>query len=434
MPLDSGGPGPRRIAVIGAGISGMGAAHLLAGMERRQTVVLFEAEGRLGGHARTRLAGRTGTQPVDTGFIVFNHATYPRLTELFARLGVETAASDMTFGASIDGGRIEYGLRNLSTLFAQKRNLGRPAFLRMVADLIRFNRQADAAARDPETSVDDLLGRLRMGPWFRDYYLAPITGAIWSTPVDRALDFPARAMIDFFRNHALLHHAGQHQWYTVKGGSVEYVRRLTAEIERQGVEIRRACPVETVRRGNDGVEIRAGGAWERFDDVIFATHADDTLRLLGDASPKESAELGAIRYQPNEVVLHSDASVMPRRKSCWSAWNYAEETGARSERISLTYWMNALQPIPADDPLFVTLNPTRAIDPARVFDRTVMRHPVYDLDAFRGKAALAARNGARRTWFCGAWMGNGFHEDGLASAHSVVEAMQARDTATDPVA
>lgn len=424
MPLDLSRTTPRRIAVIGGGISGMGAAYLLS---EQHEVTLFESAGRLGGHARTLLAGRSGRQPVDTGFIVFNHATYPRLTALFDRLGVETAPSDMTFGASIDGGRIEYGLRDLSTLFAQRRNIARPAFLRMVADLIRFNRQASDLAKDPEASVHDLLGTLGTGSWFRDYYLAPISGAIWSTPVEDVLDFPAKPMIDFFRNHALLHHSGQHQWHTVRGGSVEYVRKLTTAMEARGVLIRLGTPVETVLRRPMEAEIRAGGAWEKFDEVVFATHSDDTLRLLGDATLTEREALGAIRYQPNTVVLHSDESVMPRRKQCWSAWNYAERSGETTRRIGLTYWMNALQPIPKNDPLFVTLNPSRPIREDRVFDETVMRHPLYNAGAFRAQAALTAANGTRRTWFCGAWMGNGFHEDGLASAHAVAKAIFERD-------
>lgn len=421
MPFDRQDAAPRRIAVIGAGISGMGAAHFLAGTHR---VVLFEAEGRLGGHARTRIAGKRGDQPVDTGFIVFNRPNYPHMVRLFEDLGVPVTKSDMSFSASIDGGRIEYGLRSLGALTAQKANLLRPGFLRMVRDIVHFNRTALATARDPGMTVGDLLAALGTGRWFRDYYLTPLSGAIWSTPVEKIMDFPARAMMDFFENHALLSHKGQHQWYTVEGGSVAYVTRLAARLRAQGVEIREAAPVAAVRRTAKGVELRQpGGTWEGFDDVVLATHSDDALALLSDATPEERRDLGAIRYQPNEVVLHADPAVMPRRRICWSSWNYTEEAGKRSDRIDLTYWMNSLQPIPADDPLFVTLNSTRPIRQELIHDTVTLRHPVYDLGAFAAQKAIAARNGAQGTWFCGAWMKNGFHEDGLSSAVEVARAI-----------
>jgi predicted NAD/FAD-binding protein len=402
----------------------MGAAHLLADRHR---VTLYEAEPRLGGHARTRIAGKRGDQPVDTGFIVFNYPNYPHLTRLFAELEVPIALSDMSFGASIDGGRIEYGLKNLSALFAQRRNLARPAFLRMMRDVLRFNRRAEEVAADPAITIGEMMDRLRTGRWFRDYYLTPLSGAIWSTPVERITAFPARAMIDFFRNHALLQATGQHQWYTVQGGSVEYVRRLEAAMRARGVEIRTGTPVEAVRRPGPAVEVRAAGDWETYDEVILATHSDDSLRLLADPDETERRDLGAVGYQPNDVVLHSDASVMPRRRPCWSSWNYTEAAGQRTDRIGLTYWMNSLQPIPKDDPLFVTLNPNRPIREELIHDQTVLRHPVYTLEALAAQARIRATNGRRNTWFCGAWMKNGFHEDGLGSAVDVVEALGARD-------
>lgn len=422
MPFETPAARPKRIAVIGAGISGLGAAHLLAPSHR---VVLFEASARLGGHARTVLAGKRGDQPVDTGFIVFNHANYPHLTRLFDRLGVPVVKSDMSFGASIDGGRIEYGLKNLKALFAQGRNLARPQFLGMMRDVLRFNAQAAVTARDPSETIAGLIERLRLGAWFRDYYLLPLSGAIWSTPAARILQFPADALIRFFENHALLSATGQHQWFTVRGGSVEYVGRLEAALRRQGVELRASTPVAAVRRQAEGVEVKArGGVWEPFDEVVFASHSDQALAMLSDASAAERAALGAIRYQPNEAVLHADESLMPRRRAVWSSWNYAEETGRRGDRLDLTYWMNSLQPIPKDDPLFVTLNATRPIREELIHDSVTFEHPFYDLAALRAQQAIGAMNGARRTWFCGAWMRNGFHEDGLASAVQVAEAMR----------
>ncbi len=239
MPFETLGRAPRRIAVIGGGISGMAAAHLLA---RSHSVVLYESEPRLGGHARTVIAGKHKTQPVDTGFIVFNHVNYPHLTSLFDKLGVPTAPSSMSFGASIRGGRLEYGLASIDTVFAQRKNALDPRFLRMLSDILHFNRNAEATANDPAMTIGELLGRLRTGAWFRDHYITPFSGAIWSTPTSGILDFPAQALVRFFRNHALMDYTGQHQWYTVKGGSVEYVRRLQSAMTAQGVDIRSVRP------------------------------------------------------------------------------------------------------------------------------------------------------------------------------------------------
>ncbi len=431
MPFEARPTAPRRIAVIGAGISGMGAAHMLA---EDHHVTLFEAEPRLGGHARTRIAGKRGDQPVDTGFIVFNYANYPHLARLFAELDVPVALSDMSFSASIDGGRFEYGLRSLRALFAQPRNALDPRFLRMVRDVLHFNANAVERAQDRSISLGDFLDQMGTGRWFRDYYLLPLSGAIWSTPKEQILDFPAYALIDFFRNHALLHHTGQHQWYTVQGGSVEYVRRLEASLKSRGAALRTGCPVQAVQRGPQGVTVTpVGGAPESFDAIIMATHSDDSLRMLADADPAEQDALGAVRYQPNRVVLHADTCMMPRRKVCWSAWNYTEDGDKQMNAIDLTYWMNCLQPIPEDDPMFVTLNTTRDIREELIYDECVLRHPVYDLEALRGQQAVRALNGNRGTWFCGAWMKNGFHEDGLSSAVDAVEGLRAQ-FAAEPAA
>lgn len=425
MPFEASPLPPRKIAVIGGGISGLGAALMLS---EDNAVTLYEAEPRLGGHARTVLAGKRGDQPVDTGFIVFNYANYPLMADLFARFDVPVTKSNMTFSASLRGGALEYGLRDLSATFAQKRNALNPRFLRMLRDIFHFNKHAVSEAQDPRLPLRDFLANLGTGDWFRDYYLLPLSGAIWSTPVEKILDFPAHAMIRFFENHALLSHTGQHQWYTVKGGSVEYVRRVEAGLRAKGADLRPGCPVEAVRRDAAGVEIKAGGAWERFDEVVFATHSDDSLALLADPTQEERASLSKIAYQPNRVVLHSDDSTMPKRKVCWSAWNYTETARKEMNQIDLTYWMNTLQPIPMDDPLFVTLNSTRPIREELIHDEVTLRHPVYDLTALDGQREVAALNGSNNTWFCGAWMKNGFHEDGLSSAHDVVQALRARLT------
>ncbi|MFD1341139.1 NAD(P)/FAD-dependent oxidoreductase [Litorisediminicola beolgyonensis] len=426
MPFEPLTSGPRSIAVVGGGISGLGAAHYLADDHR---VTLFEAEPRLGGHARTVMAGKTGDQPVDTGFIVFNYANYPQLAKMFARLDVPVVPSDMSFSASLRGGEMEYGLKTLGALFAQKRNMLNPRFLGMVRDIFKFNAKAVDQARDRTQSLGDFLTAMRMGDWFRDYYLLPLSGAIWSTPVEKILDFPAWALIQFFENHALLHHSGQHQWHTVKGGSVQYVERLVADLARRGAVLHTHAPVDAIRRlPEGGVELkRRGGCWERFDDVILATHSDDSLALLADPSPQEARSLSGVRYQPNRIVLHADERMMPRRRVCWSSWNYTEDRVRAMNSIDLTYWMNCLQPIPEDDPMFVTLNSTRPIREELIYDEVTLRHPVYDLEALTAQEEMRALNGARNTWYCGAWMKNGFHEDGLSSALDVAEAIASRD-------
>ncbi|MFP4275171.1 MAG: NAD(P)/FAD-dependent oxidoreductase, partial [Paracoccaceae bacterium] len=412
MPFEAAPVAPRRIAVIGGGISGLGAAHFLGDAHR---VTLFEAEPRLGGHARTVIAGKRGDQPVDTGFIVFNYANYPHLARLFADLDVPVTESNMSFGASFRGGRLEYALRDLDSLFAQRSNCADPRFYRMVRDILRFNARGYELSRREGMSISDLLTELRTGPWFRDHYLLPFSGAIWSVPKEKILDFPARTMLDFFRNHALLGASGQHQWYTVQGGSVEYVRRLEADLRRRDVDLRPGCPVGGVRRTPAGVEIAMrDGAPELFDEVVFATHSDIALRLLADPSQEEHALLSAVRYQPNEIVLHSDTSIMPRRRKVWSSWNYTEAADKRSDRIDVTYWMNSLQPIPEDDPLFVTLNSTRPIREELIHDTVTLDHPVYDAGAIAAQRRVPEINGTNRTWFCGAWVRNGFHEDGLS--------------------
>ena len=425
MPFERLAHAPRRIAVIGGGISGMAAAHLLA---QDHAVVLFEAEGRLGGHARTVMAGKRGDQPVDTGFIVFNRVNYPHLSALFDRLDVPVIESNMSFGASFGGGKLEYGLAGCAALFAQRRNAMNPRFLGMLRDILRFNAKAVELAKDEGTSLGEFLRDLKTGDWFRDHYLLPFSGAIWSTPAEGMLSFPARALVQFFRNHNLLNVTGQHQWFTVKGGSIEYVRRLQAAMQAQGVDLRLGAAVAGVRRSAMGVSVRvAGDEWEPFDDVVFATHSDQTLRLLSDATPEERASLAAIRYQPNEAVLHSDTSVMPRRKAVWSSWCYVEPTGKRPEKIALSYWMNLLQAIPQDDPLFVTLNGQAPIREDLIHDVTTFWHPVFDRGTLAAQEKLRHMNGARGTWFCGAWMRNGFHEDGFASAVDVAEALRGTD-------
>lgn len=426
MPFESTSETPQRIAIVGGGISGMAAAWLLS---PRDHVTLIEAEPRLGGHARTIVAGKRGDQPVDTGFIVFNHVNYPNLVGMFEALDVPTTPSTMSFGASFDNGTCEYNLATLDSLFASRRNIADPRFLRMVRDILKFNAQAENAATDPQMTIGGLMDQMNMGRWFRERYITPFSGAIWSTPKAQIMDFPAQAMVQFFRNHALLSPDGQHQWHTVKGGSVEYVRRLTLDLTARGVDIRTNTPVAGVRRLPMGVEVRTkSGVWEHFDEVIFATHADDTLAMLADASPQEHAALSAVQYQDNHAVLHADPSVMPKRRKCWASWTYTEHSAEDREKISLSYWMNSLQAIPQDDLMIVTLNGSRPIRDELTYDQKTFRHPVYDLAALKTQKLIKSMNGAQKTWFCGAWMRNGFHEDGFASAVDVVTALTANRT------
>jgi len=422
MPLENSASPMKRVAVIGAGISGLGAAHLLC---NDHSVVVFESEARVGGHARTRMAGPNKDVPVDTGFIVFNYANYPHLTQLFNELDVPIAKSNMGFGASFDDGGLEYALHSLNALFAQKKNAVNPKFLRMVRDIFHFNKHAVRLAQDKSLTIGQFLQQLGTGSWFRDYYLLPFSGAIWSTPKQKIMDFPAYALIQFFENHALLNANGQHQWYTVQGGSIEYLRRLEASLRTKGVDFRLSAPVQNVTRSPMGVQVKPHGApVEMFDEVIFATHSDQALKMLGDASVDEASALADIRYQPNDIVLHSDPTLMPKRKPVWASWVYSETKDKRDDKIDLSYWMNSLQPLNSADDFFVTLNTTRPIKEELIWDTVTLDHPVYDIAMMAAQERVRAFNGTNRTWFCGAWMKNGFHEDGISSAVDVVTAMR----------
>ena len=422
MPFEFAPAAPVKIAVIGAGISGMGAAHLLS---KTNNVTLLETEKRLGGHARTVTAGKNRDQPVDTGFIVFNYANYPRLTGLFDELDVPVIKSDMSFGVSADDGRIEYALNDLAALFAQKRNIVNPLFLGMLVDILRFNAKAVDMAADPDLTLGQLMHRLRMGEWFQKYYLLPFSGAIWSTPLEQMLSFPAQALTRFFQNHNLLNIYGQHQWYTVKGGSVEYVRRLELAMRKHGCEIRTGANVVAVRRNSAGAEVRLeGGTWEQFDRVVFACHSDQALAMLADPTAEELSTLGAISYQRNRAVLHADPSIMPKRKSCWASWTYTTTHQNPSDPVGITYWMNRLQSIPHDDLLLSSLNPTSTIRDELIYEETSFMHPVFDRAALAAQSRIKALQGVNNTWFCGAYLRNGFHEDGYSSAVDVAEHMK----------
>jgi predicted NAD/FAD-binding protein len=411
-----------RIAIIGTGISGLGAAYLL---NRKHDITVYEKSARIGGHTRTLTFDYDGTKvAVDTGFIVFNEANYPELTAMFRHLNVPVQKSEMTFAASIREGWLEWGARNTNAIFGQRRNLLRPKFGLLIRDVLRFNSEAqDIVETHPELTVDGLIARLGLGDWFRRFYLLPMSSAIWSCPPCEMMRFPARTLIRFMANHHLLSASGQHQWYTVQNGAQSYVERLTRSF---AARIRSDCAALEVRREQGRVHVRdRSGGWEIYDHVVFASHGDETLRLLADASCEERAALAAFRYQKNIAVLHRDTGVMPKSRRCWSSWVYTSDGDVQKPELSVTYWMNSLQNIPHALPLFVTLNPKAPLRPELVFDRYEFEHPLFDHAAIAAQPRVQALQGTRNSWFCGAYLRHGFHEDGLASAVHVARQLGA---------
>ncbi len=408
----------QKIAVIGTGISGLGAAYLLS---QRHTVTLYESQSTPGGHARS-VTTDVGQGPlvVDTGFIVFNRRNYPLLSGLFDHLQVPVAKSDMSFGVSVDHGWLEYGTRRPYHLFSQLENATRPEYWRMLRDIFRFNRLAPRYLEASlEISLGHALDEMDMGPWFRHYYLLAMGGAIWSLPLTQVYAFPARPFIQFFKNHGLLTVLDHPQWHTVRGGSQVYVRTLLDAFPHT---LKLSTAVTSVRRTGAGVEIidERGGQAE-YDHVVLACHSDQALRLMDAPTPDEARILGAIRYQPNVMILHTDTSFMPQRKAAWSSWNYLSEHRARStyegqQAVCLSYWMNNLQPLPTKTPILVTLNPSRRPAPETILDQHQFAHPVFTREALMAQEDMNMIQGRDRLWFAGAWQGYGFHEDGLKSA------------------
>jgi predicted NAD/FAD-binding protein len=412
-----------RIAVIGSGIAGMGAAWAL---DRRHEVVLYEADDRIGGHSHTVDVDDDGRAvPVDTGFIVYNERNYPNLVRLFDLLDVPTEGSDMSFSVSVGGGAFEFRSRARG-LFAQPTNALRPGTWRMLWDFRRFCLDAPRVlASGSRESLGAYLERGGYGDAFRLDLLLPVTAAIWSSSLDDMLEFPVTTLVGFLMNHEILQVRSRPRWRTVSGGSREYVHRLVASF---GGRIRMSRPVVSVRRSEGSVEVHDGsGASDSFDEVVFATHPDVTLDILGrEATLPERDVLGAIRYQRNEAVLHRDPALMPRRRGAWASWNYlAEGRGERdrSRPVSLTYWMNGLQNLRTRRPVFVTLNPIR--EPHGHVQRFTYAHPQFDRRAIDAQLRLPSIQGLRRTWFAGAWCGHGFHEDGLRSGLEVAAALGA---------
>ena len=408
---------PLDIAVIGTGIAGMSAAWLLS---RAHRVTVYEQATRLGGHSNTAdVEGLDGATAVDTGFIVYNEAAYPNLTALFRHLNVATRPSDMSFAVSLRNGALEYAGTDLRGLLAQKRNLIRPRFWRMLQDLLRFYREAPqelAAIKDDALTLSQWLDARGYSAAFVEDHLLPMAAAIWSTPANAVGDQPAANFIRFCQNHGLLQVKDRPIWRTVVGGSRSYVARLTAPYAR---ETRLGCGVRSLRRFSDGVMvIDLSGGQAYFDHVVVATHPDQALAMLPDRSDAEAALLGTFRYSLNPAVLHTDASLMPRRRAAWSSWNFLGDAAAGP---SVTYWMNRLQGLRTAVPLFVSLNPPRPPDPTRVLLTEQYAHPQLDAASVAAQRRLWSLQGVHRTWFCGAWFGAGFHEDGLQSGLAVAE-------------
>ncbi|NOT17777.1 MAG: FAD-dependent oxidoreductase [Sulfuriferula sp.] len=409
----------RSIAVIGSGISGLSAAWLLT---QKYHVTLYEAENRLGGHSHSVdvcLEGKTAA--VDTGFLVCNDRTYPNLLNLFALLGVPLTASDMSFSVQVRDDRLAWAGTSIATLFADKRNLLRPAFWRMINDILRFNRHARAILNHPNNadSLADFLHKNHYSSAFSNWYLLPMAAAIWSCPTQQMLSFPALSFIHFLEQHGLLQITNRPQWLTVTGGSRHYVQRIADTI----THIYLSEPVQQIERTDKGVKITSPMGVRNYDEVVLATHSNQSMAMLCDISAAESRILSAIKYQPNHAVLHTDSTILPAQKM-WSAWNFhTANASPGATPVSVTYLINQLQPLPFDTPVMVTLNPDTPIAADKIIRSFDYSHPIFDQHAIAAQHQLAQIQGQRHTWFCGAWTGYGFHEDGLKSGMAVAQGL-----------
>lgn len=417
-----------RLAVVGGGIAGLGAAWLL---RQRYDVTLFERESHIGGHSNTIEVEEDGRRlPVDTGFMVFNKVTYPYLVRLFDELRVPIKPTEMSFSVRHEGLDVEYNGMGINRVFAQRRNLVRPRYLRLLMQILRFFRVANASLDDESLesmSLDEFVRRHRLGDDFVRLYLVPMSASIWSITPGGALDFPAATLVRFFHNHGFLGVTTHHPWFTVDGGSREYVKRMLADLP----QTRAAAPVASVESAADQVTIRTsdGGA-HHFDRIILAAHADESLALLARPTGRQEKLLSAFRYQANGTVLHTDGTVMPRRKLAWAAWNYRMEPSAEGERPSTHYYMNRLQGVSDKVNYFVSLNYSDRIDPERVLWRTNYTHPIFDRGALAAQhhlPSINAESGDQRVFFSGSYFRYGFHEDALASAVQCAHAVCGED-------
>jgi uncharacterized protein len=421
-----------KLAIVGSGISGLAVAHTL---KDHADITVFEAGDYFGGHTHTvdvTLPTPQGmvTHGVDTGFLVFNERTYPNLIQLFADLNVETAPSDMSFSVKVPGAlngkTLEWSGTDLNSVFAQRRNLINPRFWRMLADVMRFNALCTRIAQEQREAqlqqpLSEFLRSHKFSEPFRDWYFLPMLGCIWSCPTDQMLQFPVATMIRFCHNHGLIQVTNRPQWFSVVGGARHYVEIILAGVHDKRLN----TPVRLIERDAQGVRIVTDGHAERFDQVVIATHTDQALGLLREPSTYERSLLGAIRYQDNRAVLHTDASVLPANAKTWAAWNYerAASSERESSRVCLHYLLNRLQRIPFAQPVVVSLNPLQAIDPATIVGEYDYAHPVFDVAAIEAQKRLPLLQGQQHTWYAGAWTGYGFHEDGLKSGLQVGRAL-----------
>jgi len=441
----------KRIAIIGAGISGLGCAYALR-QHPEFDITVYEAGDHIGGHSNTvditcNIGGKEITHGVDTGFLVFNRKTYPRLVRLFEEIQAPVAPSEMSFSVSIDtaansgaGKKIEWAGNDINSFFGQRSNLLSPSFWRMAYDILRFNRLATQLAHDqieaghkykePDEKIADFLKRHRFSQSFKENYFLPMIGAIWSCSVEQMLEFPIQTMVRFCHNHGLLQIQNRPQWLTIQGGSREYVKRLVAAIEKHGVAIKREC-VLRVNTGHDGgqVEVISQAGSAHFDEVIMACHSDQTLDLVHGIDQQSRNILAAVPYQKNRAILHTDIRFLPDAKRCWAAWNYTAKSGAKpntKQHVSVNYLINRLQPLPEqlqDTQIIVSLNPSEEPDPKLVHQEIHYSHPIFDMSAIQAQKELPLIQGTSSIWYCGAWTGFGFHEDGLRSGELVAEAL-----------
>lgn len=411
----------RNIGIIGTGISGLGIAYLLY---PHHNIKIYEQNNYIGGHSRTiDIHTADGKIFVDTGFIVFNKKNYPLLTSLFEHLNVPVEKSDMSFGVSINNGWLEYGSMNFRNIFIQKSNIINLKFLGMIRDILKFNKNAKSYLEcDPEITLKKCLDELQLGQWFQKYYLLAMGGAIWSTPISLMLEFPAKTFIRFFENHGLLTVNNHPAWYTVKNGSREYIKRLT---EKFSHNILLGSSVTKVVRNEEKVIVYDNkGNIDKHDEIIFACHADQALKIIENPSEKESNILSKFIYQNNKIVVHSDTRFMPKRKGAWASWVYLlDNQDDHNNHISLSYWMNNLQSLKIKTPIIATLNPTRKPQEHLIYDEYWFDHPIFDREAIKSQEKINNIQGENRFWFCGAYQRYGFHEDGLWSAVNIAEKM-----------
>ena len=411
----------KQIAIIGGGISGMSAAYYL---KDNFDITIFEKSDRLGGHSRTKKSNDQNDVNIDTGFIVFNYQNYPLLTQIFEKLDVQVEKSNMSFSASFEDTGLEYSLQSLNTVFSQYKNIISPKFWKMIYDIFKFNRYARKNNIEKNWTLEELLNFLSLGEEFFNSYFLPLSGAIWSATPEQMRLFPAHTLIEFFKNHRLLASSGQLDWYTVTGGSINYVNKMENYLTDSGVKIYKNADTKVLSCHRGNPTIIYNDEMLEFDFVIMATHSDVSLSLIQNPTVEQKIGLTNIKYQPNEVILHSDESFMPENKKNWSAWNYKGPNNGKLENIPLTYWMNKLQNINTEKNYFVTLNPVREIKEEHIISKKIMSHPIFDFNSLAGQEIINENQGVNNIYFCGAYLGYGFHEDGVKSAFKVAETIK----------